>query len=51
MVGKIGETRPMPTNDTAVAKVMAYTLAGWLNNCPEDGLAMRVSCFRRVVEA
>ena len=51
MVGRMGETRPMPTKETAVAKVMAHTLAGCLNTCPADGLAMGINCFRRLGES
>src|SRR5690625_3603883 len=38
MVGKIGETKPIPTKDTAVAKVMAHTLAGCFKNRPAVAL-------------
>src|SRR5690625_41300 len=41
MVGKIGETKPIPTKDIAVAKVMAHTLAGCFKNRPAVALDTR----------
>src|SRR5690625_2970105 len=34
IVGRIGDTNPIPAKDTAAAKVIAHTLAGCFRTCP-----------------
>src|SRR5690625_2586088 len=43
IVGRIGDTSPIPINDAAVAKVMAHTLAGCFKICPAGELDIKES--------
>src|SRR5690625_5207389 len=50
IVGRIGATNPILTNDTAVAKVMAHTLAGCFRNCPVIALDIRDHLLSRIMQ-